>query len=228
MEGSPRDKKGPYKRMLQAEWRAAESTKKYAASARYLECNYQSMASPVAIPPLGRKEQVRLGSGLRSLSLCRTGGFWTAADMARAKLIDGDYTDICPCCGDLVLAEGESVAHLLIDCTRWKREREKYLGRFIRQVEDDHHRHLGRNLLAVFLLGGAIGERRIEGWLPPRKGPSSSSREVVAQCCAFEVARFLQSIAHERRKVVRNLSSPRSGAEAQEGMARRTLRRRRR
>ena len=76
---------------------------------------------------------------------------------------------------------------------------------------------------AVFLLGGAIGERKIEGWLPPRKGPSSSSREVVVQCCAFEVAMFLLSIARERRKVVRNLSSPRSGAEAQEGMARRTL-----
>ena len=143
--------------------------------------------------------------------------------MARAKLIDGDYTDICPCCEGLIWAEGESVAHLLVDCTRWDREREKYLGRFITQVENDHQRPLGRNLLAVFLLGGAIGERRIEGWLPPRKGPSSSSREAVTQCCAFEVARLLKSISRERRKVVRNLSSPQSRADTQQGMAQMTL-----
>lgn len=51
----------------------------------------------------------------------RTGGLWTVADMARAKLVPVDYKDTCPSCDAYVIEEGER----MIDCSRWTKERER-------------------------------------------------------------------------------------------------------
>ena len=78
--------------------------------------------------------------------------------------------------------------------------------------------------LGVLLLGGIIGGVRIDGWLPPRKGsglPEASPEEIL-HCGALEVARFLQSIECERKRIVGDLHSRLdlfSGAEALLGMA---------
>jgi hypothetical protein len=208
--------------VLKAEWANAEQLHKAKVALEYLSRGYASLASMVAIPPLGRWEQVRLGSGLRMMSLCRVGGFWTAASLARAykgtKQEVAIYEDECPCCGAAVLSRGEDVAHILVECTRWERERELYLGRFIRRMEANHG-PLGSDLMGVLLLGGTEEGMRLWDWLPPRKGsglPQFSLEEII-HCGALEVARFLQSIASERREIVRDLSllsSLDSGAEA--------------
>ena len=69
----------------------------------------------------------------------------------------------------LLGARGEDVDHILVECTRWRREREMYLGRFIRRMIADHG-PLGSDQLGVFLLGDTIGGLRIWNRLPPRKG----------------------------------------------------------
>jgi len=219
-EGDP--KETTYKRVLKAEWANAEQLHKAKVALEYLSRGYASLASMVAIPPLGRWEQVRLGSGLRMMSLCRVGGFWTAASLARAykgtKQEVARYEDECPCCGALVFGRGEDVDHILVECTRWERERELYLGRFIRRTIANHG-PMGSDRLGVFLLGGTDEGMRLWDWLPPRKGsglPQFSLEEII-HCGALEVARFLQSIASERREIVRDLSllsSLDSGAEA--------------
>ena len=103
---------------------------------------------------------------------------------------------------------GEDVNHMLVECPRWRRERELYLGRFIRRMLRSHG-PVGSDQMGVFLLGGAIGGVRIWDWLPPGKGSGlpKFSREEVIHCGALEVARFLQSIERERREIVRDLSS---------------------
>ena len=209
-EGDPGESN--YKRILKAEWEAAEQSKEAKASHEYLRNEYIPLSSTVAIPPLGRWEQVRLGPGLRMVSLCRTGGFWTAASLARAfkrqKPEIEIYEDLCPCCGAAVLGQGEDINHMLVECSRWQRERELYLGRFIRRM-NDRYGPLGSDQLGVFLLGGMIGAVRIWDWLPPCKGAGLPrfSREEILHCGALEVARFLQSIERERRRIVRDLSS---------------------
>ena len=142
----------------------------------------------------------------------RTGGLWTAASLARAfkrqKPEIEIYEDLCPCCGAAVLGQGEDINHMLVECSRWQRERELYLGRFIRRM-NDRYGPLGSDQLGVFLLGGMIGGVRIWDWLPPCKGAGLPrfSREEILHCGALEVARFLQSIERERRRIVRDLSS---------------------
>ena len=201
-----------YKRVLQAEWVAAERTNKAKGALKYLGSDYASLSSLVAIPPLGRREQVKLGPGLRMVSLCRLGSFWTGASLAQAykkQYPDLDlYEELCPCCEGWVWGSGEDINHMLVDCIKWEKEREKYLGRLIRQLQASHG-PLGSDQLGVLLLGGASEGRRIRDWLPPRKGASLSrlSREEITQCGALEVARFVQSIDRERREIVRDLAS---------------------
>ena len=219
-EESPEE--STYQRVLKAEWGAAERPHKAKGTLKYLSSGYASISSMVAIPPLGRREQVKLGPGLRMVSLCRIGGLWTAASLARAhKDREGMelFEDMCPCCKAWVVGRGEDVDHILVECNRWRREREMYLGRFIRRMIADHG-PLGSDQLGVFLLGGTSRRVRIWDWLPPRKGSGlpQFSREEVAHCGALEVARFLQSIERERREIVRDLASlsslDNSGAEA--------------
>jgi hypothetical protein len=68
-------KESIYKWILKAEWGAADRAQTAEATQKYLSRGYTSLSSMTAIPPLGRREQVKLGSGLRMVSLCRLGGF---------------------------------------------------------------------------------------------------------------------------------------------------------
>jgi hypothetical protein len=206
-----------YDEVLKAEWRTAESTSTYKRSAQYIEHQYLSISPATAFPPPGQMEQVQLGPGLRMLSLCRTGGLWAAADMAKAKFIDRIYKEKCPCCNETVAGRGEDISHMVVECSKWERERELYLGRFIEELGDSG----GSTQLGVFLLGGMIGEQRVENWLPPTGSRRyRPSRESILQCCAFEMARFLQSIKGRRKVVLTNLTlSSSNRAEARTGMA---------
>ena len=214
--------------VLNAEWWAAERCNRAHASAEYLKGGYESLSSMAVFPPLGRREQVRLGSGLRLLSLCRIGGLWTAPSLARAFKEQQPeleiYEELCPCCGAAVIGRGEDIPHILVECERWKEQRELYLGRFIRR---GIQYNVGSEELGVFLLGGTFGRPRgmVWDWLPRRKGydgHSKPSQEEILHCGALEVARFLESIECERRTIVGDLSSRLSllcGAEALLGMA---------
>jgi len=226
-DGEEQRKESTFKKVLEAEWARvrAERCQGAMASAAYLRNGFAStsISSMVAIPPLGRREQVKLGSGLRLLSLCRIGGLWTAPSLARAYKELEEYKELCPCCAAYVVGRGEDITHIVVECERWKKERELYLGRYIRRVKQRYPR-VGSDQLGVFLLGGVVEGERLADWLPPckRKGLPQWSREEILHCGALEMARFLQSIECERKRLVGDLHSRLdliSGAEALLGMA---------
>ena len=84
---------------------------------------------------------------------------------------------------------------MVVECERWKKEREMYMGRFIRQIQK-RYGHMESEQLGVFLLGGVVEGRKLVDWLPPRKGQGlvQWSQEEILHCGALEVARFLESI----------------------------------
>ena len=81
-----------------------------------------------------RAEQVRMGRGRCMLSQCRTNGSWTARKRVRARLITNrKYKRTCPRCS-IRGEKGETLEHLLIECQRWKGERERYMGNIVRDI----------------------------------------------------------------------------------------------
>jgi len=111
--------------VLEDRWKAYERRTRWAAAAGYISKGFgeTSWASVKAVPVCGRAEQVRIGQGLRLLSLCRTNGLWTAKKRAGAKFIHRKYKKLCPCCG--IVGEGETVEHILMSCERWLGEGEE-------------------------------------------------------------------------------------------------------
>ena len=127
---------GPLDReVLEDRWKMYEKRKRWAAAEAYITRGYgeTSWASVKSIPMCGRAEQVRIGQGLRLLSLCRTNGLWTAKKRAGAKFIHGRYKKLCPCCG--IVGEGETVEHILMSCQRWEKERRQHMGRVFDDIK---------------------------------------------------------------------------------------------
>lgn len=180
--------------VIEKRWTAYERTKKWAAAWEYLDCGFggTAWASLKRIPMCGRSEQVKLGQGLRMLSLCRTKGLWTARKRAKRGIIGNKYRLTCPCCG-IKGGEGETVEHLLLECQRWKDEREMYLGDMIRRIVamgPTEHKEM-----VTLLLGGESDGCRLESWLPSSNTPEAGT------CGMFQVARYLKRIRDARATI---------------------------
>jgi len=70
-----------------------ERTTQWNAASLCLDSKYgETMWASLKIVAVGdRPEQLRLGQGLRLLSLCRIGGLWTAVKRAKRELIAKKY-----------------------------------------------------------------------------------------------------------------------------------------
>lgn len=184
--------------VMNVRWEAYERTRKWKASWGYLDGGYEktTWTSLKRVPVCDRAEQVRLGRGLCMLSLCRTRGLWTARKRAKRGLIAKKYMRLCPCCS-VKGGEGETVEHLLVECQRWKDEREQYMGEMIKSIVAVGPIEQGE--VVTLLLGGECGGRRVESWLP-----SSTTSEAIT-CGAFQVARFLKCIRGDRATILRQI-----------------------
>ena len=82
-----------------------------------------------------------------------------------------------------------------------------YLEPMIDDIRDFKHDASGQDLV-VFLLGGMSKGLRVKSWMPTSRSrlQPTPSLDTITHCCAFEVARFLQSIRGERAKVWRSIS----------------------
>jgi len=179
-------------------WATYERTKKWEASWAYLDSGFgvTVWASLKIIPVQHRPQQVQLGRGLCTLSLCRTRGLWTASKRAKRGIIGKRHKKECPCCG-VVGGDGETVEHLLVECRKWEEERERCMGEIISDIAT-----MGvveQKEVVILLLGGECGGRRVETWLP-----SSTTSEAIT-CGAFQVARYLKCIRSERATVLRQI-----------------------
>ena len=184
--------------VLDKRWSAYERTRKWQASWTYLDSGYieTTWAALKRIPVRDRSEQVRLGQGLRMISMCRIGGLWTTRKRAKRGLIARKYLKLCPCCGDK-RGEGETIEHLLLECKKWRDEREKYMGDIIKDIVAMGPMEQGE--MVTILLGGESNGHRVSSWLP------SSTTSKAVTCGAYQVASFLKCIRSDRAAILRQI-----------------------
>ena len=133
---------------------------------------------------------------------CRLRALWTAKRRAKHRLIDNMYRTRCPCCNQE--GEGETMEHLLLDCSAWREERTKYIGSLIEQIGLFRLPLSGRYTL---LLGGEYLGHRLDNWLPPRRrrGQPMDPHSRNLQWGIFQVARYLESIDRRHRLILGRL-----------------------
>jgi hypothetical protein len=139
---------------------------------------------------------------------------------AVARVLDAKYKMECPFCGQV--GEGETLQHLLLYCSRWQEERERYMREVLNLVVG-----LPSDGQLILILGGEFEGQRLVNWLSFKEGASKvtlagSPLTVEGLCGAFQVAQFLQKIAGPRqsslgllidahRRIVGNSSQPSQG-----------------
>lgn len=210
--------RGAYRLVLSLTWERTERLAAWSASKPYRDRGFSetSWAAVKAIPGGARTEQVTLGRGMRAVSLCRVGSFWTSKKLARLELVHRKYKSQCPCCGEV--GEGETIEHILLRCSKWAEQREEYLGDVI--LQDDWE---PRDVCTI-LLGGEHMGVRMDDWLPKRLGEETDyCEEEQVSCGVYSVARFMQSIASKRFSIISRLEQRKHRlrrAKAQKGRAR--------
>lgn len=101
----------------------------------------------------------RVIRGVSHLTAMRTGTFWTALALAKAKRIPERFLGRCPCCDK---EEAETVSHILVSCSSWDVERKAMMAaiyRCLRKLKLDRRwlqKVFFEEDLATLLLGGAV------------------------------------------------------------------------
>ena len=193
-----------HKVVMRELWSKVESKTKYVAAVPYFDCGYAqtSWAASKTFPSASRGEQVLLGQGLSMVQKCRLRALWTAERRAKHRLIDSIYRTRCPCCNQE--GEGETMEHLLLDCSAWREERMKYIGSLIEQIGLFR---LPLSERCTLLLGGEYMGHRLDNWLPPRRkrGQPMDPHSRNLQWGIFQVARYLESIDRRHRLILGRL-----------------------
>jgi hypothetical protein len=211
------------KRVTRVMWAKQEkgvnnnSFKQYIGS-RFGDTVWSSMR---AVPMVAVAEQVRIGRGLRLLSWCRMHALPTAASMAKPwkgskkpPPLPKKYQTKCPCCGQE--GEGETIQHIIVECSRWTEQRNMYLKPLMDSIVEQHLPSTGE-CICIKLLGGEYEGERLSGWLPSGKKRSDAQtghfgQEEIISCGAFQLARFLQAIERSRNLILRQ-----AGRRAEDG-----------
>lgn len=207
------------KRVMRVVWARKEGKRMCTSLKQYLEYGFGDTvwSSMRAIPMVAVADQVRLGRGLRMLSLCRMGAFPTAARMAKSwkgcktpPPLPEEFQTKCPCCGQRVEG-GETVEHIILACSRWQEQRGSYIEPLMSRIVPQRPPLTGEGI-CILLLGAEYGGQRLSGWLPSskKKTPSDTQdanlgQEEIASCGAFQLARFLQAIERSRSLILKQL-----------------------
>ena len=177
-------------------WSKEENKSRYGAVGPYLLANYMntSWAGVGKIPNCMLKQGIGLYRGMRMLSMCRVGGMWTGAKIAKAfrDRVNVSFRTTCPSCKKNVEG-GETVNHLMIECSRWDDARRRHIGQLLNVVGGMEESVEGR---VVLLLGGELRGHKVESWLPV---------EETGECKAFQVAAFLQEIAGTHLAILQSM-----------------------
>lgn len=212
------------KRVMSVAWARKERGRMCAGLKQYLECGFGSTvwSSMRAIPMAAVADQVRLGRGMRMLSLCRMGALPTAARMAKPwkgcktpPPLPEEFQTKCPCCGQV--GEGETIEHIIVECSKWQEQRDKYLVPLMDRLVQQHLPLTGKGICNI-LLGAEYGGPGLSGWLPSSKKKQVSNTQDAdlgqeeIRCGAFQMARFLQAIDRSRSLILKQ--ARRSAAES--------------
>jgi hypothetical protein len=159
--------------LTKAVWAREQGRHKSQAGKRYLEC--EDDGQEVHRADDGTRPQLSLG--FATIRKCRIGGFWAGHMLAKRKLIDVRYKREPPCCGK---QHRETLHHLLVRCTKWRRERKLFLSSVLRKVEALLDSRLSRAKgaeVVASLLGGQFEGSRLSDWAVPREGVQSELEE---------------------------------------------------
>jgi hypothetical protein len=202
------------KRVVRVVWAGQEELEKSEGFKQYVGSRFgvTAWSSMRAVPMAAVAEQVRLGRGLRLLSWCRTNALPTAARMAtpwegskKPPPLPEEYQTRCPCCGQV--GEGETIEHIIVECSRWTEQRNMYLKPLMDSIVEQHLPSTGK-CICIKLLGGEYGGERLSGWLPSKPKRSEAQmghpgQEEIISGGAFRMARFLQAIERSRALILR-------------------------
>ena len=110
---------------------------------------------------------------------------------------------------------GETIEHIIIECSRWEEQRTKYLKPLIDKLVQQHLPLTGEHI-CVQLLGGEYGGERLSNWLPSKqKRPDTQTGHLGQEeiiCVAFQMARFLHGIDRSRTLILKQ-----AGRRAEDG-----------
>ena len=178
---------------------AAAATKAYVASEMEGTSNYKRIAE--RLPQLAR--------GLQALTAMRIGSFWTGHKFVVARLLPDRYRDRCPLCNRRVEG-GETIAHFVWDCEKWRNIRMRYLGGLIEKVRQIINR-VGivvagevRDAGTKLILGGKERGVGINDWsFTGRVG--DLAQDALRGLGSVAVAEFLQKVVPLRISILRGL-----------------------
>ena len=170
-----------------------------------------------------------LSMGVTLLIQARTGALLTGKFMANAGLLDDEYKERCGCCKRMV---PETIAHVVLQCSKWKKERRAWLKPLLDSIPGLSNLSMSSQL--VVLLGGSdVGSGlRFTAWAGPTRSPidipteddfdgmdeasivgdrafegeGDSSKENLLSSPFAMMARFLQEIHSRRMKILWALS----------------------
>lgn len=166
--------------------------------------------------------------GVHWLTRARVGAIWTARAFVRIHWLPDEFQTRCPFCDEGY--EGETLAHLLVECPRWHESRQ-----ILQPLVDEAYAELGlaadSENVATFLLGGRIGGDQGDGtrclhWVKlPRDlqlgdaghGDGDAAEDVRVPGFVL-VARFFEAVMPTRFAELGPLLNP-PRADAQMGMA---------
>ncbi|OLY78617.1 RNA-directed DNA polymerase from mobile element jockey [Smittium mucronatum] len=115
--------------------------------------------------------------GIQEIIKIRTGLFRTAMKLAKSKIIDRKYLQLCPFCKNNV---PESVEHLILECSKWTQQRQEHLGEFLPTI--NHHLP---GSTRIWLLGRLLGGELIYTTSGIRKNSDKPAVRAVLGTASF-------------------------------------------
>jgi hypothetical protein len=139
---------GP-KALRQAAWLVSDTNDHTKALKTYGEADYGSSSRVLLTTTIW----IRYPLGARALLRLRTGSFLTARRLAAMRALAPEYLTVCPFCR--CTNGGETVSHMLVDCTAWQPQRDLFLAATIRSiVAHMDNADTGSEKIGFVLLGG--------------------------------------------------------------------------
>jgi hypothetical protein len=124
----------------------------------YRKVSTPSIGHAVAYTPV-------LNPGFALLIRVRMGAIATVEVLLRMEKLPMVWNGRCPCCRAMVT---EDIPHILLECSRYEHQREKFLSAMLCQLaEADPDDLFNRRQKSFMLLGGSVNGSCLPHWTPP-------------------------------------------------------------
>jgi hypothetical protein len=180
--------------------------KSAASFSRYEAAKFVNIQNPTSWIPY-------FGNGLVLISIFRGEGYWVISKLFRSNPeIRRRWKNKCPFCN---IAEPEDITHILLKCSAWNEERQKFLAPLLvecRQIIGPD-RYVCSDVIKL-LLGGCVGNSRLPNWsandlvIDPEKAAladfedslkADDTAPVWRTCGMYRMAAFLNQMDYKRR-----------------------------